>query len=123
MQSSDPFVIDGDIAIWRPRATLSLERVIELVRTGIDSARARGMRRLLIDLTALDGFASPSIPARHQFARAWAEAAGGALRIAFLAKPEMIDPQKFGVMVGRNFGADANVFASEADALEWLRRD
>ena len=121
MDAYEPFAIEGDIAVWRPRAMLSLERAIQLVKAMIGTARERGLRMLLVDLTGLDGFESPSVPARHQLAREWAEAAGGAMRIAFIAKAEMIDPQKFGVVVGRNFGAETDVFTSETDALAWLR--
>jgi hypothetical protein len=38
----------------------------------------------------------------------------------FVAKAGMIDPQKLGVMVARNFGAIADAFTSEADAVAWL---
>ena len=122
MEANDPFARDGDIAIWRPRATVSLERAIQLVKAAIETARERRLRSLLADLTGLDGFESPSIPARHQLAREWAVAAGGAVRVAFVATADMIDPQKFGVVAGRNFGADTNVFADEAEALAWLRQ-
>jgi len=43
------------------------------------------------------------------------------VQIAVIARPEMIDPQKFGIVVATNFGALANAFASEAEALDWLR--
>jgi hypothetical protein len=31
-----------------------------------------------------------------------------------------MDPQKPGVIVARNFGATADAFTSEADAISWL---
>lgn len=123
MDASDPFAIDDDIAIWRPHAALSLERATELVRKAIDHARKRGFRKLLADISRLHGFESASIPTRHQLARRWAKAAGGTVRVAFVAKAEVIDPEKFGVIAGRNFGAETNVFTNEADARAWLRGD
>ena len=33
---------------------------------------------------------------------------------------EMIDPGKFGVIVARNAGMNADVFADEPEALAWL---
>jgi len=122
MNAPGSFAIDGDIAIWKPAAALSLDRAIRLIEAAIGSARENGLRKMLVDTTGLDGFEPPSVPARHELARLWAGAAGGVLRIAFVARPEMIDPQKFGVIVAKNFGADVDVFASEADALAWLRR-
>jgi hypothetical protein len=38
-----------------------------------------------------------------------------------VARPEMIDPEKFGVTVGRNNGLVCDVFPSEPEAEAWLR--
>jgi len=121
MTDTVSFVVHDKIAIWRGRETVSLERARRLVTAVIENVRKRHIRKLLIDSTALGGFASPSIAARHQLVRTWAGASGGALQIAFVLRPEMIDPQRFGVVVARNFGTNVNVFAHEADALAWLR--
>jgi len=40
-----------------------------------------------------------------------------------VVRAEMIDPEKFGILVARNAGLDANVFADEAEALSWLKSD
>jgi len=122
MSESVSFVVAGKIAIWRWREIASLERAKRLVTAVIKSARKQHFRKLLIDLTCFGGFASPSVAARHQLVRAWAGASGGTLQIVFVLRPEMIDPQRFGVVVARNFGTHANVFAHEADALVWLHR-
>ena len=42
------------------------------------------------------------------------------IRIALLGAEPMIHPERFGEIVARNRGADARVFTSEAEALEWL---
>ena len=41
-------------------------------------------------------------------------------RAALIALPNMIDPERFGETVARNRGADARIFASEAEAVAWL---
>jgi hypothetical protein len=47
--------------------------------------------------------------------------AAGAVRIAVVAKPEMIDPHMFGITVANNRGLISDAFTSEADALAWLK--
>jgi hypothetical protein len=111
----------GDIAIFRPSGRVSLEQAIELVKAAIASARERGVRKLLIAASELDGFESPGIGTRHYLSRQWAGPSAGMIHMALVPKADMIDPEKFGVMVAKNFGASADVFASEADALAWLR--
>lgn len=110
-----------DVAAFRPRASLSLDDAIWLVKSAIESARERKIRQLIIDTTGLEGFGAPSVASRHLLAREWAGAAGGAVQIAIIARPEMIDPQKFGVVVATNFGALTNTFSTETEALDWLR--
>ncbi|MDX1440414.1 MAG: hypothetical protein R3284_10985, partial [Rubricoccaceae bacterium] len=54
------------------------------------------------------------------FIHEWAEAAHGAVRVALLARPEMLDPERFGVTVAANLGFTADAFTSEEEALAWL---
>jgi hypothetical protein len=121
MSQAQRFEMIGDIAVFRPQASMSLDQAIWLVKSAIESARDRQIRKLVVVTSGLDGFASPSIASRHLLAREWAGATGGTVQIAVVAKPEMIDPQKFGVVVATNFGARANAFVEEADAIAWLR--
>lgn len=82
-------------------------------------AREEGLRALLVDILEVR-FEPPSVAERHVMVRTWAEAAQGMLRIAMVAPPTFIDPEKFGVIVAANFGLPGNVFSSEAEALAWL---
>ena len=120
MSETHRFEMIGDIALFRPRASMPLDEAIWLVKSAIESARERQIRKLMIITSDLDGFESPSIASRHLMAREWAGATRGTVQIAVVAKPEMIDPQKFGVVVATNFGAHADTFATEAEALDWL---
>ena len=43
------------------------------------------------------------------------------MRVAIVAPPEMIDPEKIGVTVATNIGFVSEVFTSEEEALTWLR--
>ena len=40
--------------------------------------------------------------------------------MAIVARPELIDPQKIGVLMAQNRGATGDVFTTEAAALAWL---
>jgi hypothetical protein len=91
-----------------------------MITAAIAFARAQAIHELLVDTSSLTGFDSPSISQRILFIEKWMRAAGGRVRLALVARPEMIDPQKFGVTAALNRGLIADVFVSEADAVTWL---
>jgi hypothetical protein len=121
MDASLPLEVLGDIAVLRPRGRVALAQLIPRVAAAIESARSRGLRKLLLDTLALEGLESPGIGTRFFLSRQWAVAAAGAVRVAVVASPRMLDPQKFGVVVARNFGTTAEAFTSVAEALAWLQ--
>ena len=112
-------IIDGRAA-YRPVGDVSLARVIRMVTDAITCARERNCREILIVTTALTGFESPSITERYFFVQEWVLASGGAVRVAMVVRPDMIDPRKFGVTVAANRGLTAEVFASAEEAVAWL---
>jgi hypothetical protein len=74
-----------------------------------------------VDTVNLRGFPHPTTSERYHMADQWAAVARSrGLRVVFVARPEMIDPLRFGVMVARNKGLFCNVFSSEKEAVEWL---
>ena len=98
------------------RLAEAASKVIEV----ITFAREQGTRKLLIDTTRWTGHKSPDTVERYQFAQIFAEAAGPAVKLAMVVRPEMMDPDKFEVTVAKNRGLVGNVFDSEKDALAWL---
>jgi hypothetical protein len=94
----------------------------ELVATAIGFARLINIRRLLVDITNLTGFEPPDLALRYLIIHEWARAAGRSVRVAIVARPEMIDNQKFGSIVAANIGFAADAFTTEEDALTWLWR-
>jgi len=82
-------------------------------------AREHRIRKLLVNTSNLTGYQPPSLTARYFFVHSWARAARD-VRIAFVTRPERIDPRKFGITVAANLGCIAEVFTSEEDALKWL---
>ena len=120
MEELDGFVIEEGRGFYRPVGTFSFDEVVVLVRAAIATARRNKVRDLLVDTTALTGFPSPATFQRFLAAVAWAEEAVGRLRLAMVARAEMIDPRKFGVMVAANRGLVSNIFPTEAAARAWL---
>ena len=114
------FQIVGNRARAQAVGFVSLEAAVNMVADALASARQQSVRKILVDITALRGFSSPNILQRYRFCQKWANAAGPALRVAVVARAEMIDPGKFGVAVMRNRGTVADVFVSEAEAARWL---
>ena len=81
---------------------------------------SQGVNRLLVDTTGLTGFPSPSVWERFWMASEWAAVVHSAVRLAIVARAELIDPDRFGITVARNRGLFANVFSEEPAAIEWL---
>ena len=120
MDEPEDFETNGLRGHYRPAGSVSFDHAVARVRTAIAAARAKQLRELLVDTTAWTGFSSPDTFQRFLAAVAWAEEARGSLRLAMVARPEMIDPQKFGVTVAANRGLVSNIFPTEAEARDWL---
>ena len=116
----DHFEQAGSRGFYRPVGNLSFEQAVDLVAEAIQVARELGLSDLLVNVTELTGFTAPSVFARYSMATKWAQVAGASLRVAMVARPEIIDPQKIGVLIMQNRGGTGDIFTSERDALEWL---
>ena len=120
MTAPDFFETIGSRGFYRPVAQVTFEQAIEMVAGAMRYAREHGLVDLLANTNALTGFPQPSTFARYSLAVKWAEAAGGALRVALVTRAEIIDPQKIGVLMAQNRGVNGDVFTNETDALAWL---
>ena len=109
-----------DLAVYRPTGQVSLQQAVQLVTSAIAFAREHHVPKLLAVTSGLTGVERPSLIMLYFYTKKWAEASRGAVRVALVARPEMIDPQKFQVLVGANDGFISDVFASEDEALAWL---
>ena len=110
----------GDIRVVRIEGSHGFQRAVERVSAIISEVASAGVTRLLIDGTGISGFEPPSIAARHEMARAWAAAAQGRVRVAFVVQRHYIDEERFAVVAGRNFGLKSGAFDSVEEAREWL---
>ena len=120
MEVSETFEPLVGHAVVRFQGRVKLEEAVQLVNRTILRAGNEQIPRLLINATGLDGFGSPTLADRYFIVREWAKLAAGRVRIAMVVKEHMIDPGRFGVLVARNAGLEANVFGTEPEALEWL---
>ncbi len=120
MDAIDGCVVADGRGLYRPAGSISFDNVVALVRAAIAEARKHQARDLLVDTTALTGFPSPDTFQRFLAAVDWSHEAQGGIRLAMVAREEMIDPEKFGVTVAINRGLVSNIFTSELLAQAWL---
>ena len=97
-----------------------LEEAAGKVVEAITFAREQDLHKLLVDTTGWTGHESPGTFERFRVAAAFTIAARSAVKVAMVVRPEMMDPEKFEVVVATNRGLNGNVFASEPEALAWL---
>ena len=120
MRAMKDFEQVGSRGFYRPIARVTFERAVDLVAEAMVTARELGLADLLVNTTGLTGFTPPSVFARYAMAGKWTQSAGAMLRVAMVARRELIDPQKIGVLMMQNRGGTGDVFATEAEALSWL---
>jgi hypothetical protein len=120
MNKLDNFEVVGKRAFYRPTGRVSFEQAAEMVAEAMRQARAQDASSLLVNTLDLTGMMPPTIFARHALAVRWAESAGAQLHVAMVARAELIDPEKIGVLMAQNRGVSGDVFTTEAAALTWL---
>jgi hypothetical protein len=117
---SPPEVADG-IACFRVVGTCRLPLAVSFVTSALEQAIHGHHRGCLVDASHLDGFGSPSVATRHQVVRTWAERARGLVALALVLRSAVIDPERIGVIAGRNHGMQCDVFDNVDEARAWLR--
>ena len=120
MKIPDHFEQIGKRGFYRPVAIVTFEQAVDMVAASVTHARSLGLVDMLANTTGLTGFSPPSTFGRYALAVKWAESTGGVLRVAMVARADLIDPQKIGVLMAQNRGANVDVFTTEAAALAWL---
>ena len=111
----------GDCAYYRPAGQLTLDEAIELIDQTIAYVRDQRIPKLLFNANELVGFHPPSLPTRYFAARRFAATGQSQVQLAMVIRAEMIDREKFGVIVARNSGLNADVFSEEKEAKDWLQ--
>jgi hypothetical protein len=123
MDRDGPLELIEDIAVFRATGEVPLEGAAHLVTTALTTARIYGRKKLMVDVSALTGFSSPSLDQRRVIAREWAIASAGNVQLALVMRNEHIDEHRFGAAAAANFGLIVSSFNSEDAALAWLRAE
>lgn len=110
----------GMRAYYRPVAHVSFQRGLDMIGKAIHGARELGLNDILVNTTGLTGYTLDGVFSRYAYATMLAKNAGWRVRVASVLLPEIMDPEKIGVVMARNRGVDSDVFTSEAEALNWL---
>ena len=114
------FEFSRGYGVYAPLGEVSLTQAVDMVTGAIAYSRAQNIARLLVDVSRLTGFASPTLNDRYWMAQDWAAAAQESVVVAFVARAEHIHPNKFGIQVAIDAGMTADVFTTTGEALEWL---
>lgn len=123
MNPLESFQENEGYACYRPERQVSVEEMIDVVCKAIAFARERKIKRLLLDTRKLTGFDTLATWERFFLGVRGAAEAKSAVAVAVVARPELLDPKRFGVVVARNRGMTTDAFESETDALAWLLND
>ncbi|HEU5137258.1 MAG TPA: hypothetical protein VFU13_19065 [Steroidobacteraceae bacterium] len=110
----------GRRGFYRPVGVMTFDQAVEIVGEGMRHARSLELVDLLVNTGGLTGFPPPDVFARYSLALKWAQSAGASLRVALVARAELIDPEKIGLLMAQNRGVAGDVFTSEAAAVAWL---
>ncbi|MFO1395448.1 MAG: hypothetical protein U1F48_00140 [Burkholderiales bacterium] len=120
MPTLDSLTFHDGAGTLRPRGACSLVEAVDLVSAAIERCREKGVQRLLVDATGLEGLPIPTLLDRFLMVEDWAAQAGGRVAVALVAQPEYIHPRKFGVTVARHLGLVCDIYDSEREAEAWL---
>jgi hypothetical protein len=99
----------------------NVDRILAVLGPAVEKARGSSHRRLLVDLSGVQG--PLSMADRYELGVRGAALAGNLRKIALFAPPELIDQDKFGIRVARNRGATADIFPTREEAVAWLLSD
>jgi len=120
MKAPEHFDLREGYGCYRLSGHGTLDEAAAKVIEAIIFAREQDLRKLLVDTTGWTGHASPGTFERFRVASAFTSAARSGVKVAMVVRPEMMDPEKFEVVVATNRGLNGNVFDSEQEALDWL---
>ena len=112
--------LEGKTARYAPVGNVTLDAAVEMIGRAIEYCRELKISGMLIDVRELKGFPHPTVVDRYWFVRKWAANSGGQVVLAFVQRPEMIDPEQIGPVMASNAGLIANVFEDEPSARNWL---
>lgn len=111
-----------EIRRYRLEGSRSFAQAVDEIDQCLSDALTSGIRRVLIDIRGLSGFAKPDVVARVGMVRRWAATAQGRLKVAMISPAEINDHERFDVVLARSLAFDGDVFEHEEDARHWLEQ-
>ena len=108
------------VRVFRVSEGIALPAAIEAVRNAIADARRDHCSKLLAVAPRTHCISSPSLATRVGIMRDWAREGDGGVEVALVCESSLLDPERFGLTMARQFGLVMDVFDSEAKALAWL---
>jgi hypothetical protein len=121
LQPPTHFSFLDNFAHYIPDGEHSLEATVEMIDGAIRYCRENRVAGLLVDITGVTGFPSPTLTDRFWFITKWAESSGRRVVLAIVTRGEMVDPDRIGITIATNRGLQCEVFTSKVDALEWIQ--
>ena len=112
-------VLEG-YAHYSPEGVVTFDETVALIAQAIRFCRDHQIALLLVDSRKLTGFPPPLLPERYWMAQEWASAAKGTVILSLVARTELIDQQRFGLLAAKNAGLTAFISDSNTEALAWL---
>jgi hypothetical protein len=112
-------LLDG-YARFRHSGRMTFADALSQGAAAVAYCREQKVRRLLVDATGLQLPEPPRQMDRFDFGTRLAEAGQSAVKVAVVARAEMLDPQRLGAVVARNRGMLAQSFDNYEAALAWL---
>src|SRR5205809_324983 len=92
----------GRRGFYRPVAVVTFDQAVTMCADAMQHARALNLTDLVLNTMGLNGFAPPDIFARYEMVNRWVSSAGASLSVAVVARPEIVDPQKIGLLMAQN---------------------
>ena len=109
----------GTRAFYRPVLSASFHDALKLCTAAVNWAREQGCADMLVNVRGISGMEMITPFMKYEVAVSWAQSAGN-MRIALVVPDELMDPNKFALLMAQNRGVNGDAFTMEADAMQWL---
>ena len=109
----------GSRAFYRPVLSASFHDALQRCLAAVTWAREQGCADMIVNVRGISGMEAITAFMKYEVAVGWAQSAG-TMRVALVVPDELMDPNKFALLMAQNRGANGDAFTNEADALQWL---
>lgn len=107
-------------AAYRPSGRRDLPDAFAGLFAVLAWCRDHGTEQLLVDTRGLTSLPNLSVTDRLDMAQGAANVAAGKVRLAMIAHPHMLHPERMGTAVANSRGLRMGIFTNEVEALDWL---